>query len=32
MAARNDARLRREQQRVWKQISAENRRSGRVRP
>jgi ribosome biogenesis GTPase len=32
MAARNDARLRRERQRAWKQISAETRRSGRIRP
>jgi ribosome biogenesis GTPase / thiamine phosphate phosphatase len=32
MAARNDVRLRHEQLRIWKQRTAENRRSGRIRP
>jgi ribosome biogenesis GTPase len=32
IASRNDARLRKERQREWRQISFENRRSGRTRP
>jgi ribosome biogenesis GTPase len=32
IAARNDVRLRQQRARQWRQISAEVRRSGRIRP